>query len=89
MRYERFVTYVAVARQYRVDCGDQGVAQLMTDTFAQSVKANGGYGPRLTDVRKLSVQEADDIGLQRHQEDDVTWYRLEGSAIPLIVAGHA
>jgi hypothetical protein len=84
LRLERFVTFVAVAKQYQVDCGTDGVAKLMTDSFAQAVKANHGYGAELTSFRPLSVAEADDIGLQRHEDYEVTWYRLEGTAFPMI-----
>ena len=64
-----------------MDCGEQGVRKLMVDTFAETVKANDGYAAELESFTPLSPQEADDIGLQRHTEDEVTWYRLEGSAL--------
>jgi hypothetical protein len=76
---KQFYAYAAVHRQYVVDCGDKGVEQFLKDSFAQSVTAAGGYAAKVTSFRTLSVAEADDIGLRRHE--DTTWYRIDGSAI--------
>jgi hypothetical protein len=71
--------YAAVHRQYVVDCGEQGVAKFMTDSFAQHVRAADGYSPILTSFRPLSKWEAEDLRLTPYE--NTTWYRLEGTAI--------
>jgi hypothetical protein len=76
---KRLYTYACVADQYAAECGEAGVLEFFGSSFADCVKANGCYAPRLASWRALSSKEVKVIGLTRHPQ--ATWFLLEGTAI--------
>lgn len=85
LRDKRFYTYAAVSDIYRQQLGEAGVAQFLESSFAESVKANGGYGAVLEQSLPLSARQVRSIGLTPHKQ--ATWYRLEGTGIESHLVG--
>jgi hypothetical protein len=85
MKVERFYTYVAVTDLFWQDCGEAGVREVFNNSFAECVKANGGYGAIVENYTALSSRQADAIGLRRRKQ--TTWYRVDGTGIRGFLVG--